>query len=288
MSDFEGEISSFDQAAEALASAVDEYTGGTPDAPQYTPPETSQPTQPDNTQGDQGTTEEQSFLDSKSIDLSQLTPEQRDYIQAREREMQASYTQKTQALASERQQAQEAIQFLNELNTNPEFALEVQQRLGSELQRLGYTPEQAAAEAANQVGGFEDDDPYLAKINELEQWKDQQEQRIREAEVASRIDRESAVIMNQNPNFSEEDMGSIYAIALSQGGDLSRATDMYKAITQRSVERYLGQKDSVPATLRNQPDSSGHSEQSPDAFTGPDDKRIREAALARLRAEGYE
>ena len=84
-------------------------------------------------------------------------------------------------------------------------------------------------------------------------------------------------------------MGSIYSIALSQGGDLSRATDMYKNITQRSVERYLAQKDSVPATLGNQPSSTaGHSEAPPEGFHDLGDKRLRAAAMERLRAEGYE
>ena len=139
------EFSSFDQAAEALAAAVGgDAQSGTPESTlgntPYTPSAESanQPTQPDNTQGDQGTTQEQSFLDSRNIDLSQLDENSRNFLQAREREMQAAFTRKTQELAAQRAEAEQAMQFLNELNSNPEFAYQVQQRLSSELDQLGF------------------------------------------------------------------------------------------------------------------------------------------------------
>lgn len=278
-------IESFDQAVDALL----EVTGGDSSTEDYTSTPTIEPSQSQpNTpvEGDQGTNQEApSFLDSKDIDLSQLTDEQRDYIGAREREMQAAFTQKTQTLAQERQEAQEAIQFLNELNTNPEFAYEVQQRLDSELQRLGFNAN-AQAQAADNLN-YEVDDPYLAEINELKQWKAQQEQRIAEAEVASRIDRESAVIQSQNPTFSEDDWTSIYGLALSLNGNIQQATDSYKSIQQRSVDRYLSQKESVNATTVQTPIASGHSEQAPEGFADLGDKRLHQAALARLRADGF-
>lgn len=282
------EFSSFDQAAEALAAAVGgEGQSGTPDSTlantPYTPPEApNQQTPPDNTQGDQGTTQEQTFLDSRSIDLSQLTPEQRDYISAREREMQAAFTQKTQELAAQRREAEQAMQFLSELNSNPDFALEVSQRLSGELERLGYNQD------GSEASFTEEDDPYLARLNELENWKGQQEQYLREAEAASRIDRETAVIHSENPHFTEDDFNSIYGLALAHNGDIRAAADAYKSITQRSVERYLNQKASVPATFQNQPTQSGHAEAPPEGFDSLGDKRLRAAALERLRAEGYE
>jgi hypothetical protein len=286
------EFSSFDQAAEALAAAVGggDAQSGTPEstlgntATPYTPPEAqpNQPEQPGTTQGDQGTTQEQQFLDSKSIDLTQLDENSRSFLEAREREMQAAFTRKTQELAAQRAEAEQAMQFLTELNSNPEFAYEVSQRLSGELERLGYNQE-AAPDPYAEVG----DDPYLAKINELEQWKNQQEQRIREGEAASRIDRETAVIQAENPNWGEEDFNSVYGLALAHGGDIRAAAASYKAMTDRSIQRYLDQKASVPATFQNQPSQSGHAEAPPEGFTSVTDKRLHSAALERLRAEGY-
>lgn len=284
------EFSSFDQAAEALAAAVGgEGQAGTPDSTlantPYTPPVApSQPTQPDNTQGDQGTNQEQ-FLDSRNIDLSQLDENSRAFLTAREREMQAAFTRKTQELAAQRAEAEQAMQFLSELNSNPEFAYEVQQRLASELQGLGYGE---ATQNFDTFNGVEEDDPYLAKINELEQWKNQQEQRIREAEAASRIDRESAIIQSENPHYGEEDFNAIYGLALAHGGNIRAAADAYKSMTDRSIQRYLDQKASVPATFTNQPSQGGHAEAPPEGFDSVTDKRLRQAALERLRAEGFE
>lgn len=284
------EFSSFDQAAEALAAAVGgDAQSGTPESTlgntPYTPPaeSASQPTQPDNTQGDQGTTQEQSFLDSRNIDLSQLDENSRDFLQAREREMQAAFTRKTQELAAQRAEAEQAMQFLNELNSNPEFAYQVQQRLSSELDQLGF--QNPNLETFN---GVEEDDPYLSRLNELENWKVQQEQRIREAEASSRIERESAIIQNENPHYGEEDFNAIYGLALAHGGNIRAAADAYKSMNDRSIQRYLDQKASVPATFSNQPVQTGHAEAPPEGFQSVTDKRLRAAALERLRAEGYE
>lgn len=286
------EFSSFDQAAEALAAAVggdaqsgtpESTLGNTPFSP--TPEAPSQPSESGTTQGDNGITQEQQrFLDSKSIDLSQLDESSRAFLEAREREMQAAFTRKTQELAAQRAEAEQAMQFLNELNSNPEFAYEVSQRLNGELERLGFGQEANL----NDQYGVEEDDPYLAKINELEQWKNQQEQRIREAEAASRIDRESAVIQAENPHYGEDDFNAIYGLALAHGGDIRAAAESYKAMNDRAIQKYLDQKASVPATFQNQPSQSGHAEVPAEGFTSVTDKNLRAAALERLRAEGYE
>lgn len=287
------EFSSFDQAAEALAAAVGgDAQSGTPESTlgnqPYTPPAEapSQHEQPGTTQGDQGTNQEeqQRFLDSKSIDLTQLDENSRAFLEAREREMQAAFTRKTQELAAQRAEAEQAMQFLNELNSNPEFALEVSQRLTSELANLGLT-DSSLNQDYNQV---EEDDPYLAKINELEQWKNQQEQRIREAEAASRIDRETAVIQSDNPHYGEEDFNAIYGLALAHGGNIRAAADAYKSMNDRAIQKYLDQKASVPATFQNQPSQTGHAEAPQEGFKSLGDKGLRAAALERLRAEGYE
>lgn len=278
-------IDSFDAAVSALTEAqdasIDGYEGGSPEPVTPSEPATTP------VQGDEGTP---SFLDSRNIDLEALDPTARDWLQAREREMQGAFTKKTQELAVARQEAEQATQFLNELNSNPEFALEVHGRLASELERLGYSPQAASAEAAAQIEQSygEEDDPYLQKINELEAWKNQQEQRTREAEVASRIDRETAVILNQNPTFTEDDMATIYGLALSLGGNLAQATDAYKSVNQRAIERYISQKDSVPAAARNSNVSTGtYAEATPEKLGDLGSKSLRDAAIARMTAQGF-
>lgn len=294
-------IDSFDAAVSALTDAVNGSEGsGTPDYGQPSFDNSGAGNQPNiadpNPQGDQGANQGNSaqdapnFLDSKSIDLNQLAPEAREFLQAREREMQAAFTRKTQELAAERQQAQQAVQFINELNTNPEFALEVHSRLSSELQNLGYSVHEANA-AANQALGndaYEVDDPYLAKINELEQWKNQQEQRMAEAQAEARIHAETAAIRSENPSFTDADMDDIYRIAVSMNGNLAAATNAFKSLTQRSVERYLNQKTQIPVQLQNQPGQSGFAQQLSTEKLDLGDKQLRAAAMERLRAAGFE
>lgn len=281
------ELNTFDAAVEALTGAQgDSYEGSDGS---YQTPET--PAEPVATPA-QGDPESPSFLDSKNIDLESLDPTARDWLQAREREMQGAFTRKTQELAAEKAQAQEAVQFLNELNSNPEFALEVHGRLASELERLGYSAAQASAGAAAQLEdagyGTQEDDPYLAEINELKAWRNTQEQRIREAEVASRIDRETAVLQSQNPTWTEDDFATVYGLALSLGGNLGAAADAYKGVTQRAVERYIGQKDSVPAAARNTAlPNSTHGEPVPSPLGDLGSKALRAAAITRLTAEGF-
>jgi len=176
-----------DQAAEALAAAVNAPDG----APEPTPaaqdsqPETNQPVvEPSTTEFVRGEIpespqEQESLLASKDIDLTGLSDDQREWLQAREREMQAVMTQRTQEATEARRQAEEATQFINELNTNPFFAQQVVQNLSAQLEAAGFTPAQAAADAQRQVSGqqqpqvndigFEDDgfedDPYLSLSN---------------------------------------------------------------------------------------------------------------------------
>lgn len=281
---------SFEQAAEALAAA---NNGEAPVAAQPEPVQTdtfaqsSQPSTPA-TQGDQS---QQAQPDTQRIDPNQLNldDQARQYLVQREREMQADYTRKTQELAAQRQEAEQALQFIEALNSDPNFALQVHQTLSQSLQAQGYSVAQADALAAQQIQGQEDygyeDDPYMAKIQELEQWKTQQEQRIAEAEAAARIDSQLAVIRQQNPNFDDNDLRDIISMGFAFNGDLMRASEAFKSINQRSVERYMAQKASVPASL-NQPTASGHAESAPEGFKTLNDPGLEAAAIRMLQESG--
>jgi hypothetical protein len=278
---------SFEQAAEALAAA----NGGEGEAaaqPAPVQPAETQPSQPTETpaQGEQGG--QATEVVTPKIDPSQLDPQAQEYIQAREREMQADYTRKTQEAAQARQEAEQALQFIEALNTDPNFALQVHQTLSANLQAQGLTPNQADAIAAQQIQGDElgyEEDPYMAKIQELEQWKAQQEYRIQEAEASSRIDAQLNTIRSENPSFKDEDLRDIISMGYAFGGDLLRASDAYKQITQRSIESYIGKKESVPASL-NQPAATGHSETPPEGFKNLNDPRLEAAALRMLQESG--
>ncbi|HEY6018903.1 MAG TPA: hypothetical protein VIY48_03140 [Candidatus Paceibacterota bacterium] len=291
----------FEQAAEALAASNNEGADSGTYAP--TVPNTvvedapNQPSVPA-TQGDQPVetttpAEPEQFLDRSQIDLSNLTPEQRDYLDAREREMQAAFTRKTQTLAETQREAAQAIEFLDALNTNPEFALQVHQRLSQELQNMGYSVAEANAAASGELAnaGYEEDaseyedDPYLSRIHQIENWVQTQEQRIREAEVGARLEGDIAKIRSINPEYDDSDIRDIVSMGYAFGGNLIQAADAYKQINQRQIERYLAQKASVPASL-NQPSSGGHGETPPEPFKGLDDPRLESAALRRLQESG--
>lgn len=283
---------SFEQAAEALASANNGEGEATaqPTPVQPVAPEANQPYSDTATQGDQG---HQAQPEPTRIDPNQLelTPEAQAYLEQRERDMQADYTRKTQDLAEQRREAEQALQFIEALNSDPNFALQVHQTLSQALQSQGYSVEQANALAANELqdrGQNEweyEDDPYMAKIQELEQWKAQQEQRIAEAEAASRIDSQISVIRQQNPTFDDNDLRDILSMGFAFGGDLMKASDAYKSINQRSVERYMAQKASVPASL-NQPTATGHAEAAPEGFKDLNDPNLEKAAIRMLQESG--
>lgn len=282
---------SFEQAAEALADANNgvESAAAQPTPVQPEVPNANQPYVDSATQGDQGhqAQPEPTRIDPNQLDLS---PEARQYVEQREREMQADYTRKTQELAEQRREAEQALEFINALNTDPNFALQVHQTLSQTLQAQGYSVAQADALAAQQMQGEEDpygyeDDPYMAKIQELEQWKHQQEQRIAEAEAAARIDSQLAVIRQQNPNFDDNDLRDIISMGFAFNGDLLKSAEAFKSINQRSVERYMAQKAQVPASL-NQPTATGHAETAPEGFKGLNDPNLEKAAIRMLQESG--
>lgn len=280
---------SFEQAAEALANANNGVVE-TPVQSEPVQPAVAQPSQPVADPATQGDQSQQAQPDTQRIDPNQLNLDEqaRQYLVQREREMQADYTRKTQELAAQRQEAEQALQFIEALNTDPNFALQVHQTLSQSLQAQGYSVAQADALAAQQMQGDEygyEDDPYMAKIQELEQWKQQQEQRIAEAEAAARIDSQLAVIRQQNPNFDDSDLRDIISMGFAFNGDLLKASEAFKSINQRSVERYMAQKASVPASL-NQPASTGHAEAAPEGFKGLNDPNLEAAAIRMLQESG--
>lgn len=271
-------IESEDQAIEALTAASAQDAGTVP----------SQPVAPESTPttDDSAQLTEQPRVDPASLNLP---PEAQAYLTQREREMQADYTRKTQEVAAQRREAEQALEFINALNTDPSFAYQVHSNLTQALQEQGYSFEEASARASQSFGGeYEDDtfvDPYAEKIQQLEQWQAQQEQRFAVADAEARINAGIQAVRSANPSYTDDDVKDILTMAFAYNGDVLQAADAFKSVQQRVTEGYLNQKASVPASL-NQPSSTGHSEIPPEGFKDLNDPRLEEAAKRMLAESG--
>ena len=271
-------IENEDQAIQALseAGAIDDGT-----AAQSQPQEPVSPASP---QDDQAQVSDQPRIDPSTLELP---ADARSYLEQREREMQADYTRKTQEVAEQRREAEQAMEFVNALNSDPSFALQVTQTLSQSLQEQGYSVQEADALAAGQTG-YEDDtfvDPYMEKINQLENWAQAQEQRYAVANAEAQINAGISAIRAENPSYSDEDIKDVLTMAFAYNGDVQQAHDAYKNITQRVTEGYMNQKASVPANL-NAPSAAGHAEIPPEGFTSLNDPRLEEAAKRMLNESG--
>lgn len=276
------------QAISALAEAAAADAGEITPAPVIPAP--SQPDQPSIGTTDAPAQVEPPQSDQPRIDLSGLDfadeAQVRNYIEQREREMQGDYTRKTQEAAELRKEAEEAMEFIQTLNTDPSFAYQVQQTLTQALQEQGYSFRDAQA-IASQSEFDETDflDPYAQKIQELENWKNAQDQRFAVQEATHRIESGIAAVRQANPNYTDADVQDILTMAFAYNGDVSKAAEAYQAVTQRVTESYLAQKESVPASL-NQPSGTGYAEIPPEGFKDLNDPKLEEAAKAMLLNSG--
>jgi hypothetical protein len=144
------------------------------------PAEQDQPTSaPEAPETDQPTGGEESFTDS--YNPSELPDEVRPHVEAAYKQLQSAYTSKTQSLAEERREAEQAQQIIAALK-NPQVAPAVLAQLGYDerkmLELYGYQPGEEESDE------FADPDERIAR---LEQTLAQQQQ----AEQAQR--QESAV-----------------------------------------------------------------------------------------------
>jgi hypothetical protein len=283
------EFTDMDQAAQALAAANrGESDGttfgtaenqppatdpGTQEPPAQTAPDTPEPTTPD------------SFTDVRYDDLPD---ELQTILKEREAQMQGDYTRKTQEIASQRAEAEQAMEFIQNLQTDPDFALQVRDEISQALQAAGLSPAEANAEANRQVDdaqtpqpeAFADpDDAIRQELNELKQWREQQELFQEQQRYENELDRMDARIRQENPNYSEGDMKHIYAISYATGGNLLEAEKFYKDDQKRIIQAYIDSKDSAPAP---EPGSTGPAQTPPQEFDGLLDPRLMAAAQRRL------
>lgn len=214
---------------------------------------------------------------SREIDLSGLTEEQQLFLRAREREMQADYTRKTQEIAAQRREAETAMQFLQALNQDPEFAYQVLNQLQNNLATAGY--EVAPQYEAEEYGEYEEPDPYQQEIAELKNWKEQMEEQWLEANLSAHLDRQLASIQAQHPDWTDVDFQGVIDLGFATNGDLFAAAQQYQALQDAALARYLERKGSVntPAPL---PSASAQQQ----TVSPKTDKELRSAAEEYMRA----
>lgn len=215
----------------------------------------------------EGTTNTDSFT---SIDFNELPVELQGYAKS----LQGDYTRKTQKLAEERKQyeelaeyggldtALEAVKFAQNLASDSDFAMQVQEQLFTALTDAGMSPKAAAVEVQRQVdeatddtfADFEDDDPLVkelkavkAQLNEVSQWKQQQDAEANNRQLAAQIQLQENEILATNPDYVQDDLNAIYALAYSTGGNLIAAEKVYQHTQERILNNYIQRKASVNA-----------------------------------------
>lgn len=224
-------------------------------------------------EADAGTTsEDDSLLRAADIDLSSLTPDAQAWLQAREREMQAVMTKRTQEAAETIKQfeglddptaAREALAFYKGIQEDPNYAAEVYDFLTQNLTAAGYSPAQAAAKAAaamteepvveTPAPSFADDPDAAiqARLDQLDQRQRQIDTRISEqqareeqAVVINRILQQENAIRQSDPSVTDQDVDYIYALAESTAGDLFKAKETYDGLREQAIAAYVAKKES--------------------------------------------
>lgn len=226
------------------------------------------------------------------------------------RSMQADYTKAKQAIAEERRLyeslgdpdlAREAVQFVTALATDPDYAHEVRNQLSDALEKAGYSPAEARAEATRQVQGAIDDaddfdepgevSPELQRelqalresTSQMEKWIAEAEERDYQNALAAQMDRQEAEIRQNNPDYGDEAINAIYNLAFSTSGDLIKAADIYSELRQDIIGNYVSRKQSVPAGIAGSPISTGSEGQQPDKYSDLLDPRLEKAVAEFVR-----
>lgn len=301
-----------DQGREAPGVPGPGAAPGTADAQ----PPANQPTPPADTpsEDDAGAAEEpqapESLIRSADIDLSGLTPDAKAWLEAREREMQGIMTQRTQEAAEIRKQfedlgdpaeAREALAFYQGIRTDPNYAAQVYDFLTTNLMAAGYTPAQAAAAALNSMeeptvetpadpvlpeGGDDVDEALARRLAEIDQRTRQLDARFNEAEqreqqarMVNEILRQDNAIRQAHPDYTDEHLDMIYALAESTEGNLFEAEKMFSQFREAEIQRYISSKETSddPAPPATPPASILETPRTLD--------QAHAAALERLRTE---
>jgi uncharacterized protein (DUF3084 family) len=219
-------------------------------------------------------------------------PTARERIETAYRSMNGDYTRKTQELAEQRKAfegldphaAREAYEFVSALQSDRDFALQVHKELSGALESAGLTPVQAQAEATRQIvsateSELDPSDPVVRELNELKQWRQQQDMELQRRDMIREIERQDSAIRRSNPSYADEDMEVIYKLAASTSGDLFAAQEYFEKEKSRIVNSYQASKASVPTGTA--PVSGSVNSETPLRLTNMED--AHKAAVDRLQ-----
>lgn len=274
-------MSTFDAAFEAFSEAASEGTEApvTPEAP--APVDAPATNQPEGGAPAGSEASQPGDPASREIDLTGLPEEAQIFLRAREREMQADYTRKTQELAEQRRQAEQHIAFVEALNSDPEFALNVFGTLQDQLAQAGYLEQQAALNELDDEFGMGDpvSDPYARELAEMRAWRQNLESQLAQNQMQAQLDRQIAELRSAHPDYTNDDVQAILDLGFATGGNLVAANEAYRGMQDRILARYLQSKAGVqtPAAL-----PTGQGTPAPEDLSGADDLALRAIAQERL------
>lgn len=282
---------SFDDASAALSAAANSPEPATPGF-ENVPTPGNQPATPSTevAPGTTGTPDSFTGLDPNSLPAE---------LQESYRRMQADYTRKTQEIAEQRKsfdgidptRARQSLDFIEALETDPNFVVTVHAQLTQALQEAGMSPQQASAHAAEAIqnesslGGGEETDPDsgLAKeVADLRQWKEQQEAQQHESNLAAHLQRQEMGIRQADPSLQEAEIDRIYELAFAHGGDLVKAHASYSQWKNDVLGSYIDRKAEVPNV--GVPDSTGFAQTPRSSFTFDEGHDAAKAHLANVLA----
>lgn len=288
-------------AAEALRQMELEADGSEEVVEEQAKTESEAPA-PDETTESEAPAEEEDFIPRADLEslIEGLEGEPRDRVIDAYKSMQRGFTKRSQEVSELRRtfegldpkEVRQAYDFVQNLGSDPDFAMKVHGELTDALTNAGMSPRAAAQEATRQIeekvdevedldlDGFEDN-PFVQKLTRLEkqqrdffaqieadkaaQAEAEQKRRFDEHQnqVIKEIERQDAEIRRQNVNLDDDDMETIYKLAASTEGDLFAAKELYDGLRDRLVTDYVATKKRVPSGGGGGPAGGGsvHSEE---------------------------
>jgi hypothetical protein len=220
-------------------------------------------------------------------------------LQAIYRNMQSHFTRTQQSLREKEasldgldiEEARGALEFVNALNTDPQYAMAVHEQLTQALQASGMSPQEAhyaATEAiSNESEQYDDTQTeygsvppdVLQRLEAAEQFMATQQQAQERQALQSELTRQEMAIRQGHPEWDDADIKTVYGLAYSYGGDLAQAADAYVSEQARWATRFMQAKANVPS---GQPGVTGHAVAPPEGIHTMDEASA--AALETFRA----
>lgn len=228
---------------------------------------------------------------SRNVDPNTLPPE----LLSIYKNMQGDYTRKMQEIAGYRNlgdlnTVQQYVSFVNNLQTNQDFARSVYGELGSLLGEQGGYEEPEVFEVDDDEYGYDEepDNHLQVEMSQLKAWAANIEQERATSRVDQMMAQQESQILRDNPEYTPQDMEAIYQLAFSHDGNLVAAQQTYNNLQSRWAQAYLGRKATVPSAFKSQPFGSSSAEAPNDKFKGLSDPRLEDAVNRYIAGvEGY-